>query len=216
MKKEESGTVSTFNKTTIIAIALIATIALGSVGLWIYRPSIPGPPPPVIPSETTPTETEPITEPESINTTLPAEPEITNATDTIPETPTIKPIEITAAEFKKLIDKIYTYQIQYKVPDDARTVKRQEVEPYRNQTILVTGMVVTSTYEAMVGTEKYYGVRIFSESNKYYITFAIKAGETVAPKIGQTINTQGLLIFEETCRGNNVGALRNVQIIKDP
>ncbi len=64
--KNEEGRVSTFNKTTIIAIALIATIVLGGTAWWIYRPSTPGPPssPDITPEKPQITEPAPKPEPE--------------------------------------------------------------------------------------------------------------------------------------------------------
>lgn len=189
---------------TIVAVVAFALLVAGAGGAYysnmMAKPieTIPTVTPPVTPTDTTTTPTTPTT----------TEPEQTEPT-------TVNPIEITAAEFKKLIDKIYTYELQHGYPDDVRTVKRQEVEPYKNQTILVTGLIITNMYESTAGTEKHYYTHILSESNKYYISLTFNANDI--PKIGQKINVQGLLTFDDelTWRAP-VGYIENAQIIKDP
>jgi hypothetical protein len=189
---------------TIVAVVAFALLLAGAGGAYYSNMMAK-------PIETIPTVTPPVTPTDT--TTAPTTPTTTEPEQTEPTT--VKPIEITAAEFKKLIDKIYTYELQHGYPDDVRTVKRQEVEPYSNQTILVTGLVVTNINEDTTTAEKYYIILIPSESNKYYICLCSKANE-ISPKIGQKINIQGLLTFAELTWGGPVGYIENAQIIKDP
>jgi len=133
--EEKSGTVGNLNRTTLIAAILIATIAFGA-GWWIYRPSTPGPPPPIIPSETTPTETEPTPEPTTTeNTTSPEiEPETTNTTDITPEMPELNETEVIVIEdLESFGRRIYEYILNGSYKDEA--------EGYLNKTIRITAEV---------------------------------------------------------------------------
>lgn len=205
MKNEEAKTrIGNTKNMTIVAVIAIMLVA-GAGSIYYYGNMVAKPPTtPITTPPTTPTDTIPNT-----STPTTAEPEQTEPTTTV------KPIEITAEEFKKLIDKIYIYQLQNGLGDDMRTVKRQEVEPYNNQSVLVTGLIVTNIDEEMIGTEKYYYIKISSESNKHYVWLFMKASEAIAPKIGQS-NVQGILIFDETYTWPGpVGYIENAQIIKD-
>ncbi len=112
----------------MIAFIIIATIAMGGLGLWtLYKPPGPGPPLNIGSTDNQPTQNETGTSPELTNITSPETdetPEITNTTDTSPETPefneTTTIIEVTVGEL------LWNAEISLRYPPDDEVKKAKE------------------------------------------------------------------------------------------